>query len=139
MNYENRNNYDDIANRDNGIDLSPSVMSAESLIGNEVYNHQDEDLGDIKDIMLDINNGNVSYAVLSFGTFLGMGEKLFAVPWQALTLDTENKRFVLDANKEKLVDAPGFDKDNWPDMADQTWENDIHKFYQTRQQQNDIR
>lgn len=139
MNYENRNNYDGIANRDNGIDISPSVMSAESLIGNEVYNHQDEDLGDIKDIMLDINNGNVSYAVLSFGTFLGMGEKLFAVPWQALTLDTENKRFVLDANKEKLVDAPGFDKDNWPDMADQTWENDIHSFYQTRQQQNDIR
>ena len=140
MNYEeNRNNYDGIANRDNGIDISPSVMSAESLIGNEVYNHQDEDLGDIKDIMLDINNGNVSYAVLSFGTFLGMGEKLFAVPWQALTLDTENKRFVLDANKEKLVDAPGFDKENWPDMADQTWENDIHSFYQTRQQQNDIR
>ncbi len=128
MNYENRDSYGK-DNRDN----SPSMMSAESLIGNDVYNHLDEDLGNIKDIMLDMNNGNVRYAVLSFGTFLGMGEKLFAVPWQALTLDTENKRFVLDANKEKLVDAPGFDKDNWPDMADQTWENDIHSFYQTRQ------
>lgn len=138
MNYENSDN-DDIGNRDNGVDIGPSMMSAESLIGNDVYNHQDEDLGDIKDFMLDMSNGNVSYAVLSFGTFLGMGEKLFAVPWQALTLDTENKRFLLDANKETLKDAPGFDKDHWPNMADDTWQNDIHSFYQTRQQQNDIR
>lgn len=131
MNYENRDNYG-MYNKNNGVGIGPSLMGADTLIGNEVYNHQDEDLGDIKEIMLDMSNGKVSYAVLSFGSFLGMGEKLFAVPWQALTLDTENKRFVLNAHKEKLKDAPGFDKDNWPDMADATWEQDIHNFYQIR-------
>ena len=69
------------------------------------------------------------YAVLSFGGFLGMGEKLFAVPWNALTLDTENKRFVLDAEKDRLKGAPGFAKDHWPNMADQSWANEIHAYY----------
>lgn len=59
--------------------------------------------------MLDVPSGRVAYAVLSFGGFLGMGEKLFAEPWSALTLDTVNKRFVLDVTKDRLTDAPGFD------------------------------
>lgn len=98
----------------------------------DVYNCQDEDIGDIKEIMLDISTGKVAYAVLSFGSFLGLGEKLFAVPWNALRLDTENKRFVLDIDKERLQDAPGFDKSNWPDMADSRWTNDIHSYYRTK-------
>ena len=60
--------------------------------------------------------------MLSFGGFLGMGDKLFAVPWDALTLDEDRKCFVLDADKGKLENAPGFDKDNWPDMTDTLWE-----------------
>ena len=95
-------------------------------------NTKDEDLGDIKEIMLDMRNGQVSYAVLSFGGFLGLGEKLFAVPWPALKLDTDNKRFVLDASKDRLESAPGFDKDNWPDMADTVWEKGVHAFYGTQ-------
>ena len=58
-----------------------------------------------------------------------MGGKLFATPWSALTLDTENKRFVLNVDKERLANAPGFDKDKWPDMADQTWADEIHSYY----------
>jgi len=73
----------------------------------------------------------VSYAVLSFGGFLGMGEKLFAVPWNALTLDTKNKRFVLNVEKERLKQAPGFDTDKWPNMADQAWAKEIHSYYGT--------
>ena len=60
-----------------------------------------------------------------------MGEKLFAVPWAALKLDTVNKRFMLDASKERLKDAPGFDKNDWPDMADASWEKSIHDYYGT--------
>jgi hypothetical protein len=108
-------------------------MGANTLIGNDVYNLEDEDLGDIKEIMLDMEGGEVSYAVLSFGGFLGIADKLFAVPWSALKLDTENKRFTLDVNKEKLESAPGFDKDNWPDMADPTWQDTIHSYYGTRE------
>lgn len=76
-----------------------------------------------------MNTGEVS-----FGSFLGMGEKLFAVPWKALTLDTENKRFVLDVEKDRLKDAPGFNKDHWPNMADQSWSNDIHTYYGVKPQ-----
>ena len=68
----------------------PAFMSASSLMGDDVYNQQEEDLGDVKDFMMDMRTGKVAYAVLSFGGFLGMGEKLFAVPWSALTVDTEN-------------------------------------------------
>lgn len=107
----------------------PRLMGANTLDGNDVYNKQDEDLGDIKEIMLDMPSGRVAYAVLSFGGFLGMGEKLFAVPWSALKLDTLNHRFVLDVSKERLKEAPGFDKDVWPNMADPAWVNSVHTYY----------
>jgi sporulation protein YlmC with PRC-barrel domain len=110
----------------------PELMGADTLIGSDVYNKSEEDLGDIKEIMLDMRSGRVAYAVLSFGGFLGMGGKLFAVPWAALTLDTEHKRFVLDVQKDRLSSAPGFDKDKWPDMADATWAKGIHAYYGTR-------
>jgi hypothetical protein len=109
----------------------PALMGADTLIGDSVVNAQEEDLGDIKEIMLDMQTGQVAYAVLAFGGFLGMGEKLFAVPWQALHLDTVNKRMVLNVDKERLKTAPGFDKDAWPDMSDVSWSSGIHSFYGT--------
>jgi sporulation protein YlmC with PRC-barrel domain len=109
----------------------PALMGADTLIGDSVVNGSDEDLGDIKEIMLDMQTGQVAYAVLAFGGFLGMGEKLFAVPWQAMHLDTVNKRFVLNIAKERLKNAPGFNKDAWPDMSDMTWAKQIHSFYGT--------
>jgi sporulation protein YlmC with PRC-barrel domain len=110
----------------------PSLMGADTLMGNDVYNCQNEDLGDIKEIMLNVAAGRISYAVLSYGGLLGMGEKLFAVPWEALTLDTANKRFTLDVSKDRLANAPGFDKDKWPNMSDQTWAKDVHTYYGTK-------
>ena len=107
----------------------PELMGADTLIGNDVYNLDNEDLGEIKEIMLDMKSGKVSYAVLSFGGLLGMGEKLFAVPWEALSLDTEQKRFSLNLGKDRLRDAPGFDKSHWPNMADQGWAREIRSFY----------
>ncbi|QNB00909.1 PRC-barrel domain-containing protein [Massilia sp. Se16.2.3] len=109
----------------------PALMGADTLIGDHVVNGADERLGDIKEIMLDMNSGQVAYAVLAFGGFLGLGEKLFAVPWQALHLDTVHKRFVLNMDKERLKTAPGFNKDAWPDMSDVGWASQIHTFYGT--------
>ena len=130
MNYEDRDTYGMYKNNTGG-GPGPDLMGADTLVGNDVFNHKDEDLGDIKEIMLDMRSGKVGYAVLSFGGFLGMGEKLFAVPWKALTLDTNNKRFVLKVEKDRLKLAPGFDKDKWPNMADQSWEKEIHAYYGT--------
>ena len=109
----------------------PSLMGADTLLGEKVVNAYDVELGDIKEIMLDMQTGQVAYAVLAFGGFMGMGEKLFAVPWQALHLDTANKRFLLNVDKDRLKTAPGFNKDAWPDMADMQWANSIHTFYGT--------
>jgi sporulation protein YlmC with PRC-barrel domain len=123
---------DGAASRSNGRrGPGPQVMDANTLVGNDVYNQKDEDLGEIKEIMLDMGTGRVGYAVLSFGGFLNMGGKLFAVPWEALTLDTANKRFVLNVEKSRLENAPGFDKDDWPDMADPAWAKGIHAYYGT--------
>lgn len=112
------------------------LLSYSSLAANDVVNLQNDDLGDIKDVMLDARTGRIDYAVLAFGGFLGMGEKLFAVPWRALTLDRENRRFVLDVNKDRLKDAPGFDSDDWPDMADADWTAKIHSYYGTEPDRN---
>ena len=109
----------------------PALMGANTLLGNDVYNKDGEDLGDIKEFMLDMRTGKVAYAVLSFGGLLGMGDKLFAVPWAALTLDTAKKRFMVNVLKDSLKDAPGFDKDHWPSMSDQAWASSVHKFYGT--------
>ncbi len=131
MSYENRDIYG-MYKRYDKKGPGPRLMGADTLIGEDVYNHKDEDLGDIKEIMLEVNTGKVAYAVLSFGGLMGMGEKLFAVPWNALKLDTENKRFLLNVDKKRLETAPGFDKDNWPDMADPTWQNTIDAYYDTK-------
>jgi sporulation protein YlmC with PRC-barrel domain len=110
----------------------PELMGANTLIGDHIHNAQNEHLGDLKEIMLDMRTGKVAYAVMSFGGLLGIGDKLFAVPWSALTLDTVNKRFVLDIAKDRFTNAPGFDKDAWPDMTDATWVNDLHSYYGTK-------
>lgn len=116
---------------DTNHDLQPRarLLSAGTITGDEVRNMQDEKLGEIQDIMLDITEGKIRYAVLSSGGFLGMGDRLFAIPWKALQLDTENHRFMLDVDIERLKNAPGFDKDEWPNMADATWNSTVESYY----------
>lgn len=110
----------------------PRIMSSSTLEGDEVVNRQGEKLGTLEEIMLDVSGGRIAYAVLSTGGFLGVGDKLFAIPWQALTLDTDNECFILDIEKERLENAPGFDKAHWPAMADQRWASELHTYYGTR-------
>jgi hypothetical protein len=129
--YVSRDKYGMYASTGEGEGPGPALMGADTLLGNNVYNLAEEDLGSIKEFMIEMVTGRISYAVLSFGGFLGMGDKLFAVPWEALKLDTVNHRFVLDIDKETLKTGPGFDKDHWPSMADQTWARQVHAFYGT--------
>jgi sporulation protein YlmC with PRC-barrel domain len=109
--------------------LHKQILSADTLTGDTVVNRRNDELGKIEHLMIDIESGRVVYAVLSFGGFLGMGDKLFAIPWKALTVDLAQKRFVLDVERGKLEQAPGFDKSNWPDMADRTWGEGVYKYY----------
>src|ERR1022692_3463421 len=84
-----------------------SVLAADTLTGDKVVNRQKEDLGTIEHLMIDVKKGRLAYAVLSFGGFLGMGDKLFAIPWG----------------------APGFDKAHWPNMADRAWGEELCTYY----------
>ena len=108
------------------------------LVQQEVLNREMEHLGEIVELMMDIDEGNIVYAVLSFGGgFMGSGNKLFVIPWQKLHLlkaDSKHeghldRKFMLDVSKEQLKDAPGFDKDDWPDLEDLGWLEEVYIFY----------
>ena len=116
------------------------VVLASKIIGETVYNRQYEDLGKIHELVIDAKEGYIAYAVLSFGGFMGMGNKLFAIPWKAfefakpehtlLEIAEPGDLLMLNVDKEKLKAAPGFDQDaKWPDFADRTWGNSIYKYY----------
>lgn len=106
-----------------------NILSASSVTGDKVVNPGGDELGKIEDVMVDVQSNRIAYVVLSFGGFLGIGDKLFAVPWEALELDAAEKRFVLNESKERLENAPGFDKDEWPDFADRTFGGEIYDYY----------
>lgn len=90
---------------------------------------EDENIGEIQDLMINLQNGQIEYAVLSFGGFLGIGDKYFAIPVEALKYSTKNREITLDINKETLKNAPGFDKDNWPTEASPEFIQSVYKHY----------
>ena len=106
-----------------------SALSATTLINDPVLNSDGEELGKIEDFMIDLETGCIVYAVLSFGGFLGMGDKLFAVPWVSLQVDQEEECFRFDVDKETLEEAPGFDADDWPNPQDVTIVTAVYEFY----------
>lgn len=106
-----------------------NIVNANSVIGVKVTNNDKENLGKIEEIMIDKSSGEVQYVVLSFGGILGMGEKLFALPWRSISYSPEDSAFILDMNKEKLENAPAFEKSNWPDMSDPLWKKTINSYY----------
>lgn len=106
----------------------PVVVAADTLEGERVVNPRGEELGTVEEIMVDVQRGTVAYAVVSCG-LPGPGEKLLAIPWHALRLDAGRHCFVLDVARERLREAPGFDRDHWPPMADDRWAAAVHDFY----------
>jgi sporulation protein YlmC with PRC-barrel domain len=106
------------------------ALSASTITGDPVKNANGDDLGNIEEIVIDLDSGRVAYAVLAAGGFLGLGEKFFAIPWDMVTVDLDNKEVVLDLEKELLEKAPGFDKDNWPEASDRTYLSDVYRYYE---------
>lgn len=111
----------------------PVAYRFADLKGLNVDNTKAEKLGSIDDVVYDVDNGRIVYGAMSFGGFLGVGDKLFAVPWHAMKpeFDSVNNRhhIVMNADKESLKNAQGFDKNHWPDMGDEKWVADTNKFY----------
>lgn len=109
-------------------DRPNSIISATTLRDCTVRNATGEDLGSIEDVVLDTDHNRIAYAVLSFGGFLGLGDKYFAVPWEALDVEDDDC-CRLNVAKERLEAAEGFDKSNWPTFADRSWGRGIYTHY----------
>jgi hypothetical protein len=110
--------------------FSNSPVKASSVIGTSVVDLKDESLGDIKEMVIDPSSGRVAYAVVAFGGFLGMGEKLFAIPFSSFKYNVNTNKYVLDVPRDRLKAAPGFDSDHWPSMNEEKWNRDVHAYYE---------
>ena len=106
------------------------VLKASDVIGMKVEGIDEKSLGTIKDLVLDPLEGDIQYAVLDFGGFLGFKDKYFIVPWEAITFNSTGKKIILDVSKRDLKKAPGFDKNHWPDFSDQQQQVLIYEFYE---------
>ncbi len=102
-------------------------LTVSSLTGDKVVNAAGEHLGEIKEVMLDLEKGTIDYFVIEFGGFLGLGVKYFAIPLRLLKLDAPNKRFIFNQSREVLEKAPGFDMDHWPDTN--LHFDDVHSYW----------
>jgi sporulation protein YlmC with PRC-barrel domain len=104
-------------------------LLASDLKGNRVVNKDADDLGTLEDYMIDLQNGRIAYAVLSFGGWFGMGNKLFPIPWSALTMQLydNNMRIILNVDKEVLQKAQGFDKSQLPLSYDEL--SNVYTYY----------
>jgi len=105
------------------------LVRGSKFVGMDVKNRAGEDLGDIEDVVIDFEAGRLAYVVLSFGSILGLGGKYFAIPPDALEFSATRDHVIFNIEKSVLDSAPGFDKDNWPDMADRTWGSKIYSYY----------
>jgi sporulation protein YlmC with PRC-barrel domain len=105
-------------------------LTATSIIGDKIVNQNGENLGKIHNLMINLRNGMVEYVVIEFGGFLGVGEKLFAVPFKELAVNEKDEVFVLNRDKSYLKDSPGFDPGHWPDTNDHTYFDDVNSYYQ---------
>jgi len=111
----------------------PRLMTASTLTGDKVVNYSGDILGEVVEIMLDVPRGRVAYAVMASGGFIGIGDKLFALPWSALSLDTDYKCFRMDVDASRFDKAPGFDKAHWPSSADfELLHESIHDYWGAR-------
>ena len=108
---------------------SRNAFPASKLIGENVLDAKGEHLGKIEDLAIDFDQGRIRYAILSFGGFMGMGEKRFAVPMQALQRFADDDRLILNVDRDKLKSAPGIEKGLWPDVNDRAYVTRAYEFY----------
>jgi hypothetical protein len=108
-----------------------SLISADRVTGTNVYNTAGDSLGEINDVMIDKQSGRIAYAVMSFGGFLGIGERYHPLPWSALKYDTRQGGYVVGLTKDQLERAPTFAHDETPAWGDRTYEKKIHDYYRT--------
>ena len=110
-------------------DETGRLIASDKVEGTAVYNRQNERLGSIYHLMVDKRSGQVEYAVMSFGGFLGMGDSYHPLPWKALTYEPNIGGYVVDLDKSRLEDAPSYERGERPDWADPAYGRRLDDFY----------
>jgi sporulation protein YlmC with PRC-barrel domain len=105
------------------------VMSADTLVGRDVENRQGEEFGEVADLAIDLSSSRIAYVILEYGGWLGLGEKLAAVPWKALKADVANPLVTMDVDKDKLKTLPSFAREEWPQTLDRQWLANLYDRY----------
>jgi sporulation protein YlmC with PRC-barrel domain len=105
------------------------LLATTDLYRDNVYDLAGKFLGEIEELVLDIHSGHVAYAIMAVGGFLGMGQKMIAIPWSAITIDRVYQRCVVNIDLERLIDAPGLEGDSWPRMTDPRWAKQVHAYF----------
>lgn len=111
---------------------TPYLMTSGDIVGSYVSNRNAENLGKIEDVVLDLQTGQVQYAILAFDELWGLPGKLFAVPWDALGMpnpEMATPTFFLDMDRDTLKATPSFDTDHWPDMTDPAWRSETERHF----------
>lgn len=120
---------DTMQNRPLDADETNRLISSEKVNGTAVYNRNGDSLGTVHHLMIDKFNGNVEYAVMSFGGFLGIGESYHPLPWHALTYDTQLEGYVADVDRAKLERAPRYTASNMPDWSDRGYRDRVNQYW----------
>lgn len=110
--------------------FSGYAVKSATIIGAKVFNRQSEHVGKVEEVVVNVLDGNIAYLVITFGGFLGMGEKLYAVPWKALYYDHALEAYLLNVSKEQIERAPAFEKEAWSHFGDESWNRGIHDYYE---------
>ena len=110
-------------------DETDRLISSDKAVGTAVYNRQGEHLGSVDNLMIDKYSGQVAYAVMSFGGFLGMGESYHPLPWRTLTYDTRKGGYVVDIDRKRLETAPSYTSSTTPNWSDRTYGHRVDDFY----------
>ncbi len=110
----------------------PRQVGASTLAGERVVSRSDQLLGSISEVIVDLRRGRIGYALLACGGFMGLGERLFVIPWTALRADARRNCFVLEADDTAFATAPSFDRDEWPSEPDLRWHQRLHEHYRAR-------
>lgn len=110
-------------------DQNRDLIASDQVEGTAVYNRQGERLGTVQNFMVDKRSGQVAYAVMSFGGFLGMGESYHPLPWKALTYDTNLGGYVVDLTREQLQGAPSYAAGQEPQWSDASWGRQVDDYY----------
>ncbi len=118
-----------MASLDDTTNPAGHLIGAHQVQGTTVYNTALEKLGSVEDVMIDKTSGRIAYAILSFGGFLGIGDRYYPLPWEKLSYDKEMGGYIVDVSRDVLEGAPSYSDEATAGWNDEAWGRGIYTYY----------